>query len=1004
MVEAFMSELFSPFVASKGTGPDASIAEPRIVRLTNGRLEADGRIVCSTGYEDYTVAGITAAKLLSANENVALAMHATSLQNVASDPVTGNQLALSSPLLPGPVSIIRSTDTNIKTSFEMLTASPTAGALLTWRETSQTSIFYSILDNDGKETLTGSVVPSFTYTFNNVCEHSQCDGYLMVSVYSKNASGTPTLVQILERIYEIVGGALVLRFTRSDSGAYSTSTASSGAEYLYDDGTSLHYKGASRSGAQTEIIVNKSTWTQTTGALLTSQQNLIHIPGVLYDGGVKYLTVSVGSACRWYIGAYYKTFAGYPSGNAELYPTFGIWRRSSNSVWASGLVYLSETAGTVTRTVLSVPWLKADPNSYTEDDIGERNYDFPGPYLNIDANNCITFGGNQTLLTWVYDGTVKGGTKCDSKGVWLISSSSTITLIGSVDLDETSGWACLTANDTVILLGKKTMRAGMNSLATQSWRLVRDTVVLDRNQVSVVAKNSKYSLITGAKPELVNDESSPSWLQWRPHKPLTMSSNVAAGTYLYCYHWVTVDQDGFYINGPVSAVTSSAYRGAAIVYSCPPTGDTNTLFCEIYRTADTGTTFYLCDTVPWSSFSGGFYTSVGTKAGATDASITSNKILYTQGTTSNTSGRYETTSCPPCRYFYRGLSRCIIGGLSRETVVQLSDQFIYGEIECWPMGNKWKIDLDSKVLGVGESDAQYLVFTENGVFTFSDGPDAIGAGEFTEPSKVSAVGTLSTGSVLETPVGWFFQATDHQLYVLRKGSLALEPVSFGFRSIAAGGEDTIYFEPESSVVSSCFDPSCGMAYFVMENSVNTSRNRTLAVDVTTLQMSIESAGPNAVLGSPIWVSDGILRSRAYVSSSWSLVRHRQRGSAGWWLGVGETVASNPRRALTFTTSNLTPWGKTGWGRVREVDFSVTQDDVSRGLDASYSVAISASNDADTQAATYLDSVLQDGVVDFVPAEIKCSDLRLTITDYSSSPLVWHGVQLSTTSAARTRVR
>jgi hypothetical protein len=889
----------------------------------------------------------------------------------------------------------------LDSKYEFLTASPVSGALVSWKEGSAAAVYWSILDDDGSEIGTGSLTPTYTYTFGTSFAHNQVNGYLLFCVYSKNASGTPTLVQITEYIYEAVGNALVLRFTRNDSGSYSTSTGVSGCEYIYDDGTSLHYRGAYRNGTPTEIIVNKSTWTQTTGALLTGQQNLIHMPGVVYDGGIKYLSVSVGATSRWYIGSYYKQFVDTGTGGYDyLYPTFGIWKRSTSSVWAPGLSYLSETAGTVTRTVLSVPWLKADPNANTYNTMGERCFDFPGPYLNIDANNCITFGGNQTKLTWSESTFVK----CDSKGVWLISGSSSVSLIGSVELDENLGYCCLTANDTMILLGKKKMRVGMYSLAVQCWRLIRDTSSLDRKQVNSVANNSKYSLVTGAKPELVNNESSPSWLQWHPHIPLTMAASVAAGTYLYCYHWVTVDQDGFYLNGPVSDITSSAYRGSANVFSCPPTGDTTTLFCEIYRTTDTGSTFYLCDTIPWSSFSGGFYLSTTAKSGASDTVITSNKILYTQGTTSNTSGRYETTSCPPCRHFYRGLSRCIAGGLTRETVVQLSDQFIYGEIECWPIGNKWKIDLDSKVLGVGESDAQYLAFTENGVFVFSGGPDAMGAGEFTEPSKVSAVGALSSGSILETPVGWFFQARDHQLYVLRKGSLALEPVSFGFRSIVAGGEDTIYFDPESSVISSCFDPSCGMAYFVMENSVSTSRNRTLAVDVTTLQMSIETAGSGAVLGSPIWVSDGVLRSRAYVSSVWSLVRHRQRGSAGWWLGVGETVGSNPRRALTFTTSNLTPWGKTGWGRVREADFSVTQDDVSRGLDASYSVAISASNDADTQAVTYLDSVLQDGVVDFVPAEFKCSDLRLTITDYSSSPLVWHGVQLSTTSAARTRVR
>lgn len=1025
-----MSETFSPFVPSAGTGPDASIGEPRIVSLVNARLEADGRVVASNGFEEVELSAVRAASIKAAADDLILCGSASSLALSLVDAATDTEVRKVSPLVPMGFEVLANHQTRIYQ--ETMGITEAGGVLIayqkldigdpgtegvTYTDSEAGNIYWIELDADGEQIAQGEL--------SGVANHTHISSYVVGS-YLVLWSATDTANSGVEKVYHLVDHEMVLLGTREGC----PKTAGRYILYAYDDGTSICYGFDDH-----QYNCNKTTGVITEGTLRVinpdsrwGEPRHRKLPYLCELGG------NTSHVCRWLDPGYFRV---YTQNNTTCYRTSqpnphmnvpdpflsGIWpsnRVSGRGVWLPGLRYvLGNTSSHVScgwtnpasDTDIVDTWMATYPNKYTE---------FPGPYLDLGALGCITFGGNAEKFGGSFEGGSYRDLKSPGKGVWLIeppnsasigSSSSSLRLIGEVSLDRFLGFVALTTNNVLILLGRKIMQLDSFTLAIEKWKVALDDEPLEGTvRHSIKRSLSGHVVASGAPVEISNGFSSP-WLRWIPSYPPKAPVGGGSGAFLLCCHWSTIDDNGNYIDGPVSATVTCSRNGDATVYACPDIGDTQRLYLKVFATEDMGSTFYRVAMIPYSEFVDGAYT-VGIEVTDTTA-----EILYTQGETGALSGRIETTSIPPHRFYHICSTRCIVGGLARKNTVQLSDLYVYGEITPWPIGAQWIVEFSSEVTGVGELDGVPIAFCLNGIYAIGGmGPDAVGSGEFDSIQKLSVTGCPAPGSIVQVPFGWIFQAKDGQLYALKSGG-QVECISLSVRSQIAGGSDVVYFSPSASVTASIYDEKENAVTFSVTDPNAPVEKFAVVLDLRNMQYSVDHAGANAspsfncpVLD-PLWENNGVMHCRSFTTSgstdSYSVIAKRSRSSSGWWLGFTDALDdadSSLWRKPSFATSNLTPWGKPGWGRVREVTLPVTQDSASLASGEPYSVLISVATDGDTLSEARLESTLLDSVIDFVPEYQKCSDFRLSLEDRSSPPLIWHGVSLSTTDAKRTRVR
>lgn len=1027
-----MSETFSPFVPSAGTGPDASIGEPRIISLVNARLEADGRVVASNGFEEVELSAVRAASIKAAADDLILCGSASGLALSLVDAATDVEVRKVSPLVPMGFEVLANHQTRIYQETMGLTE---AGGVLiayqkldigdpgtegaTYTDSEAGDVYWIELDADGEQVAQGEL--------SGVANHTHISSYVVGS-YLVLWSATDTATSGVENVYHLVDHEMVLLGTREDC----PETAGRYILYAYDDGTSICYGFEDH-----QYNCNKTTGAITEGTLRVIRPT--YVWNRPEHRRLPYLCEIDGSTAHVCRDTYTDNnhFRIYTSNNDTYYRTdeanafwtspdpflAGIWpsdRPSGRGVWAPGLRYV--LANTSSQVECGWTNTNADnddlddyiayyPNKYTE---------FPGPYLDLGALGCITFGGNAEEFGGSFEGGSYRELKSPGKGVWLIeppnsasigSSSSSLRLIGEVSLDRFLGFVALTTNNVLILLGRKIMQLGSFTLAVEKWKVAFDDEPLEGTVRHSIGRSLSGHVVSGGAPvEISNGFSSP-WLRWVPSYPPEAPTDGDLGTFLLCCHWSTIDDNGNYIDGPVSATATCNKNGDATVYACPDIGDTQRLYLKVYATEDMGTTFYRVATIPYSDFVDGKYTV------AMEVTDTTAEILYTQGETGALSGRFETSSVPPHRFYHICSTRCIVGGLARKNTVQLSDLYVYGEITPWPTGAQWVVEFSSEVTGVGELDGVPVVFCLDGIYAIGGmGPDAMGSGEFDSIQKLSVIGCPAPGSIVQVPFGWIFQAKDGQLYALRSGGQT-ECVSLSARSQVSGGSDTTYFSPSASVTASIYDGKENVATFSITDPNAPVEQFAVVLDLRNMQYSVDHAGANAAPSfncpvlDPLWSNNGVMHCRSFTTSgttdSYSVIAKRSRSSSGWWLGFTDALDDSDTslwRKPSFATSNLTPWGKPGWGRVREVTLAVTQDSVSRAAGEPYSVLISVATDGDTLSEARLESTLLDSVIDFVPEHQKCSDFRLSLEDRSSPPLIWHGVSLSTTDAKRTRVR
>lgn len=366
------------------------------------------------------------------------------------------------------------------------------------------------------------------------------------------------------------------------------------------------------------------------------------------------------------------------------------------------------------------------------------------------------------------------------------------------------------------------------SVGTNVWLLTavdarHDTVASNPADMFQPAEARGRIIVASGDPKSILPKPEMSGFSAPPTRPtLTYQAvgvPVAAGTYLYCLALRNIDARGCIQWSPVSdpvSITTGAAGQILVTYQTfnhqLGTSGTTGANMDVFRTTNGGTVFYRASES--TSYSFDFTDTVP------DATLITRPILYTQGERSGVSGLLDHFGAPPCRCICSGPDRMLAGGISNEFRVQFSNLFFPSEAISWPQHAAFFADLDSPVTGVYCLDGVWLAFTVGGVFAITgQGPDAQGNGEFDAPRRLTSIGTPSWRSLVEIQAGLCYQSGNGQIYLLQRGSLAVQWLSQPIREAITGSaisqESPLY--QANRVMGAVYDRETQTAMFAMQS-------------------------------------------------------------------------------------------------------------------------------------------------------------------------------------------
>jgi hypothetical protein len=280
-----------------------------------------------------------------------------------------------------------------------------------------------------------------------------------------------------------------------------------------------------------------------------------------------------------------------------------------------------------------------------------------------------------------------------------------------------------------------------------------------------------------------------------------------------------------------------------------------------------------------------------------DTTIAANPVVYTQGVRGALSGPLEHQPPPPCKFISIGKARAIIGGLEQPDEVRFSKYFYPGEPLTWQDDLAFRRRVGGKVTVVRYLDDAAIVFTKNQIFAvYGEGPDDSGAGSFADPVVIpSETGCIDSRSVVETPLGLFFQGRSDRIFLLPRGGGSPIWVGEPVRDVLASNPviTAAVLIPEKSLVIF----SCG--------SITGFTARTLVYDLHNGQWSVDTikGGGNfqPFLNAVVW--DGLL---VYNFGTGYWIETTTFSDTGTWFGI------------TIETHALRPHGLQAEGRTRKV--------------------------------------------------------------------------------------
>lgn len=157
-----------------------------------------------------------------------------------------------------------------------------------------------------------------------------------------------------------------------------------------------------------------------------------------------------------------------------------------------------------------------------------------------------------------------------------------------------------------------------------------------------------------------------------------------------------------------------------------------------------------------------------------DTTTAAQAILYTQGARGALSGPLPFETPLPARYMWASKERILLGGLPDQSSIQESRALFPNEPIQWSLGLGFFTAVRGVVTAVFFLDEQRFVCTRDEIFIVpGEGIDDNGNGTLGPPIKLPAPGgCIDWRSVVETPMGVFFQLDSDKIFLQPRGGNA----------------------------------------------------------------------------------------------------------------------------------------------------------------------------------------------------------------------------------------
>jgi hypothetical protein len=277
---------------------------------------------------------------------------------------------------------------------------------------------------------------------------------------------------------------------------------------------------------------------------------------------------------------------------------------------------------------------------------------------------------------------------------------------------------------------------------------------------------------------------------------------------------------------------------------------------------------------------------------ASDATVRANGIIYTQAGRGALSGTLPHEAPLPADYVWKFGDRLITASADQ---AQVSKSIFPGEQVNWSGAVGFTIPkISEQITGIAALDQRGLIFTSDRIYAFSgEGPNDLGEGRFSEPLPVpTSTGLSDWRSLVETPLGLFFQGSNGQLWLLPRDSSA--PVWIG-----QPVRDTLVAFPV--VTSATLVTEEQLVSFTCNNSGGTD-GRIVSYD----------------LRANTWIVDEFASSTP-LAAACSYQQRLAILSSGVVYTEKTSLTPNTFIEHGLTTGDIKPFGGTGWGKICSVD-------------------------------------------------------------------------------------
>lgn len=399
---------------------------------------------------------------------------------------------------------------------------------------------------------------------------------------------------------------------------------------------------------------------------------------------------------------------------------------------------------------------------------------------------------------------------------------------------------------------------------------------------------------------------------------------IADGTYQVVFVWEFFDGAGRRHRSspslPSSVTTGGGSNNITVYFGSPHATGRNLIEprirLRVYRTTLAQTTIFQ-DAIGYALPLGTPGTITSFTLTAIDAVVSTNEVLYTQGSRGGLSGLLENDRPPAAKFLWAGSDRLIAGGLEKPNGYQLSKLRQEGEPMEWADFDAYKGNVDGRVTAVSEMDGTYWIGTANGWWSVSGpGPDDNGGGgAFDVPRRLPTdIGCISHKSLVMVGQGLIFQGAADRMYLLPRGGGTPTPIGWQVR-------DTLAAFPYIS--AAVFDPDSNVAYWAICNTAG-SAGRLLVYDTRLNE----------------WFVDNVSAGRAIKALS---LYDGKLEVDGTMIETPGSFADDAGSLVTvipvLETGDMRPFGAQGWGRIVRTTLLGEARDVSVAwtltLDVSY---------------------------------------------------------------------